>query len=164
VFHEVTIDCKYGRLRLAITQGDHIHADANANSKGDLAVGLTLRGVRYGASAHLHKWSDGRWHLGTEADKDTYKILFHHLYVSRADSYTKEPSRSAREALGAEIERAVSAWADSVGALVFDEAQAAHVARRVETLQDEIGRLLAEVREKEAQIATLRASVPEGVR
>jgi hypothetical protein len=104
----IKLETKYGNATICPTDANHIYFDANSNSGGDSSVGLTVRGVRYGVSVHLHRWSDGYFRTGTDGKGGIYAGEF---YVTRAGSWGNTVSVPARKSLLEEVEKVVNAWA-----------------------------------------------------
>jgi hypothetical protein len=129
------IDTKYGKATVAPTGNGHIYFDANKNSGGDMGVGLTVRGVRYGVSVHLYRWADGAFHVGSEGE--TGGVYSHDLYVSRAGSYNSPVSVPARKSILEEVEKVVNAWAGAN----LDTLSAANLASVESELESKLGDL-----------------------
>jgi len=103
------INTRFGRAEIVATNARHIYFDANRNCGTFPEVGLTIRGVRYGTSAHLYRHADGAFHVGEEGT--TTGIYSDSLYMSRVNEWKNQPSASARKAAIEEIEAAVNVWA-----------------------------------------------------
>lgn len=86
----IAITTKLGPATLILTSGRTVYVDANKHSGSNPAIGLTVRGVRYGVSAHLVK-IEGLWVLSSDRGNP---------YTGRADhAGWAQASTSARKAI-----------------------------------------------------------------
>lgn len=125
----------------------------------DASIGqLTVRGVTYNASCHMHRWTDGTWRVGPEFDSETGKPYSRHSYfakvhATRADGSMRDASESAREKMRDAIEAAFATWADANGGLFMSAGEKAHAAR--------IARKRAEVAKAREALAAVEAELVE---
>lgn len=119
-YPEFTLDHpEIGPMRVAFTSDDH----CAVLSLGDLNVHpqhlLRVNGAPYSTiSAHFHRWADGRWRIGTEAnvgstwgDLSGYHAVRHAQYLTSA----------ARQRLIDELTPVVEALAAQPGVLIAAE-------------------------------------------
>jgi len=149
----IKLDTKFGPVLLHVTQGNHIYVDANSNSATNPNIGLTIRGVRYGVSAHFFRYGI-KWEIQRDTGTSGLRASTA-LYMSRSGPYTNlratEPSRSAREAVIAELTPHIQKWADS-NPKILKEAHEAHI-------YNETSKHVEEIEKKEAEIAKLKQEI-----
>jgi len=146
------ITTKYGPAEIVATDAQHIYFDANKNCGTYDNVGLTIRGVRYGTSAHLYRWADGAFHVGQEGDRKG--VYSDSLYMSRPRDYKRGVSESARRAAIEEIEAAVNVWALSNPA-EFLAADIGSVENELESKKADLMKAQAEVDKLSAEVVAL---------
>jgi hypothetical protein len=97
-----TIESKFGLLRLAPTEKDHIHVTAQRGR-------ITVNRVEYDFGAHMYRHADGRFHVGLEKESRRDR-----LWLKKADVEWKKAtaSDSAIKKVIAELEEIVNVWVE----------------------------------------------------
>lgn len=141
-----------GPLDVKATQRDHLYV-TGARSYHNVPVSdgeaFRIRGVEYIVSAHVYRWRDGSWHIGTERRDDTpqaggdfHASRFHSLSMTRPDyKDTSEPARATARSL---IEDAASAWALH-NPRTLDRAEVAQRTNELRNAVDEFNRKAEEL-------------------
>lgn len=169
MFKTAILETKFGTREITATDAKHVHVSHPGYEHGTAKMMGPIRGIEYHVSAHLFPWSDGTWHIGkyegygynyevfdgvNESNKqlearlhgpDQWKARQENasnLYATRAWDGTKghdDASKSARLAIGAEIERAFNEWVKTPEAIkVLGGAEREHLERELEAAEEEV--------------------------
>ena len=123
-----------------MTEAAHVYLNSDGN-KGQV---VTIRGIPYHVSYHCHL-VDGQW-----TAKD-----YHDPYLSRKDSFSKEPSQPARNTAR---EVLTKAWAEYLAAhsQFSRQAEQAKAAHEVEQLNGELADLKEKAAAKAAELTAAK--------
>lgn len=144
---KATIDAKFGKLALVVTDANHIYATTNPSGgrEADL-LPWTIRGKEYNfITAHLHRWSDTRFHVGEEKNKNQ-GFYAGGLYADGLTAFARKQAAPA-------IEAAVNDYVES-HRTVTDYAQVLSLKNTLERLKVKREELSAESRKVVAEIQT----------
>lgn len=181
-YPKAILTTKYGTREITVTDANHVHVSHDGYDQGTAKYLGPLRGIGYHVSAHLHRWSDGSWHIGANEgfgfnydfiegkdettaalekrthDPDQWKKRQENassLYMTRAGAFN-DASKSAREAIGKEIERAFNEWIKTTEAAeAFEDGQEKYLRRELESTTEEMNKTFAayQIAEKKANDA-----------
>lgn len=173
-YPKAILTTKYGTREIVVTEATHVHVSHDGYEGGTAKYLGPVRGINYHVSAHLYRWSDGTWHIGendgygfnfdilegTDSSKDPKQwdkrqSNASSLYMSREGGFT-DASKSAREAIGKEIERAFNEWIKTTEAAeAFEIGQEKYLRRELEEATGEMNKTFAayQVAEKKANEA-----------
>lgn len=152
------------RARIVLTSATHIHFDANRNSLGSPehpdTCYMTIRGIRYGVSAHFYLWSDGSWNLGKEGSPD-FERNYYQLHMVRVDDPRKQSvNLSPRLQAIKLITAIVRQWVQDHPQALIDAGQMDKQRQR-ETLLDKILAVKAEIQAAQILLQQLEQELEE---
>lgn len=160
------LETPLGKIKVKPINGTCVYVDANENCGGDPSIGLTVRGVRYGVTAHLERPESNVY--GPLDFKRNRHGVVEYLYASRADwtSFTRSGSRdlsaSARKTIETTILTAVQKWGDTSAAReAFKLAAHADANNRLASVEEKINEKRVELAALEGEAAALRAVLGE---
>jgi len=164
-YQRIRTESKFGAFWIVPTSATHIHCDAGSNLNvaeegpaGNLRHGpLTVNGVAYAVSLHLHRHSDGTWQPHEETAGGINGYHPPDIYMSRVGSFDHNSwTQSARTKAIAELLSVVSAWtATKDGAKALAKAEREHRAAEIEKRNEEVAKLRGQVATLEAEIKTI---------
>jgi len=140
---DLVVGTPLGSVKVAITDGQHAYVESN-----DV---LIISGKPIRVTLHIFL-KDGQWTDKNENGRST-------IYAKKPDVWQND------EATPLQKEKAIKAVVPTVGnfinanAHLLKQAQAAHVANRVETIQGYIDEKRKEIAEYEKEIADLKATL-----
>jgi hypothetical protein len=131
-----TLETSIGTVNFAMTEAAHVYLNSDG-SKGQL---VTIRGIPYHVSCHLHL-VDGQWTV-----KD-----YHDPYMSRKDCFNKDASQAARKTAR---ETLAKVWTEYLAAHagLSREAEQAKAAEQVERLESELADLESKAAAKRTEL------------
>jgi hypothetical protein len=65
---DFVVSTAYGPLDIHVHSGDYARVEIGIPMNVD-ERSFTINGVAHAVQARMHRWSDGRWHLGQEDDR-----------------------------------------------------------------------------------------------
>lgn len=108
------VPTKFGTMAVTPTQADHIYIH---NDPPGVQHEIVVNNTRMSrASAHLHLWKDGKWHIGYEAQPECERSR--NMYAKK--DLMNEASDSAKKKLAEEMTRVVNEWAAANPKAIFD--------------------------------------------
>jgi len=137
---DIELETKLGRVKLAITDADHIHARGC----------ITVNRVPCSVGLHVFRQADNTWATRDRND----------LYLSRSDNF-KDASRAARMRAAVALSGAITEWAQD-NAELFTVAQDAHVNNEVLRIDAELEKLHVQVDKLVARKIELLKGKAEG--
>lgn len=137
-----------GTVSATPTDGSHIYVEGS----------VTVRGKTQRMTMHLHRWSDGQFHLGQE-NTDKWKQL---------TNFYGDSTVAFRDRAIAEVVPAINAWA-ATNLNMLDEAQAEHMRNAIANRKKQISeheRAIAVLRDELQRLEAGEAvgSYPQGVK
>jgi hypothetical protein len=152
---DFVVSTAYGPLDIHVHSGDYARVEIGIPMNVD-ERSFTINGVAHAVQARMHRWSDGRWHLGQEDDRTSQ---LYEPRLSRRDEYSssrpKEVSRSANEKARSAIEEAVNAR------LVEPDALAVIGLAHLRTLEKELDRAVSAHEQAEEAVKATQNEVDE---
>lgn len=144
------LDTKYGKIALTSTGNDHIYVTTNPGRVAEI-LPWTIRGRAIpNLSAHLHRWSDGRFHIGEEIHKENAGLLMHYSMYFNGTAAQK---RAAYE----EINDVVSVWAGSEeGVVALHRAEIESLTQKINDTERRLTETRKAASALELQLADLR--------
>jgi hypothetical protein len=144
---------KYGDVAVTPTSADHVHVTTNPGSGRDAdRLDLVINGKLYrgNLSAHMHRWSDGKFHVGEQKDN---LAAYHSLYFDAGTDAAKKTMRAA-------LELVVNAWAESAeGQQALHDAAVADLRTKIERANAKRQDALFTVNALDNELAALNAAL-----
>jgi hypothetical protein len=140
---DIPLATPFGEVRLAVTDGNHVHVDFFRPE-----FPLVVRGQSVWGGLHLWRQLDGTFGPDGRRFGDIVDHFNPHVGVG------KDASKTTRATLLDSLLRTVTAWAREHGALFEAAAKGRHEATK-QAVRDEIERLEDELRQRREELARL---------
>ena len=153
------------------TDANHIYCDANhhclsknipARPLDDRCEPLTVNRVEYGTSAHLYKWSDGKFHLGQEKELP-YQRINSNLHMSRLNAKTyneSHASEAAKKKVIAVLETEINEWV-SKHQDILRHAELNKRKEQIESMREQVEHARNELQAQKDNLAKLEKELAE---
>ena len=141
-----------GAWEVTFTDANHAHVGSPNGWAGENKGIITIRGVEYGGSVHMHLWSDGKWHIGPEDKPDWHD--FRKVHLSRLHDY-KPVSDAATRKAGEVIEPRFNEYIAELDGVLLEQAEQKAISNELFHLERDIAKLeeeLAPKRERQREL------------